>query len=265
MKKNYAKPDEIMYHTGLSKNMLLGAEIALLPGDPGRVESLAKAMGPTIDLTKRREYTSCLAQVNDHPVLVCSTGMGGPSTAICLEELARIGITQVIRVGTTGSLQDDLNLGDVVIMKAAVRLEGTSTHYAPLEFPAVADFELTQLLDYAAHVEQVPHKVGICCSSDTFWPGQERYDSFTGYVPRRFQGSMKEWQQLGVTNYEMETAAVFVVSQALGLKAASLCGVVAKRTDSESIASPSVYELAEQRFQKTVKRALTEWLGREKP
>lgn len=263
MEKNYARPNEIMYHTGLSRNMLMGAETALLPGDPGRVKRLAEAMGPAVELAKHREYTSYLAQVSGHPVLVCSTGMGGPSTAICLEELARIGITRVIRVGTTGSIQDDLELGDVVIIKAAVRLEGTSTHYAPLEFPAVADFELTQLLDYAARLENVPHCVGICCSSDTFWPGQERYDSFTGYVPRRFQGSMQEWQQLGVTNYEMETAAVFVVSQALGIRAASLCGVVAKRTDSESIASQGVYDLAESRFQKTVKRALTEWLGRE--
>ena len=84
--------------TQLSQNMLLGADIALLPGDPGRVRSLAEAMGPTIDLTSHREYTSALAQVQDKPVLVCSTGMGGPSTAICLEELARLGIRRVIRV-----------------------------------------------------------------------------------------------------------------------------------------------------------------------
>lgn len=260
---HYAKPEEVLYHTQLSQNMLLGADIALLPGDPGRVRSLAEAMGPTIDLTSHREYTSALAQVQDKPVLVCSTGMGGPSTAICLEELARLGIRRVIRVGTTGSIQENLNLGEVVIIKGAVRLEGTSTHYAPLEFPAVADLELTQLLVYAARLLNIPHQVGICVSSDTFWPGQERYDSFNGYVPRRFQGSMKEWQQLGVTNYEMETAAVFVTAQALGMKAASLCGVVAKRTQSESIASPEVYKQAESRFQAILHRALNELLVRE--
>ena len=260
---NYAKADEILYHTQLSQNMLLGADTALLPGDPGRVRSLAEAIGPAIDLTSHREYTSCLAEVQDKPVLVCSTGMGGPSTAICLEELARLGIKRVIRVGTTGSIQPDLNLGDVVIIKGAVRLEGTSTHYAPIEFPAVPDLELTQLLVYAAKLLRIPHQVGICVSSDTFWPGQERYDSFTGYVLRRFQGSMREWQQLGVTNYEMETASVFVTAQALGLKAASLCGVVAKRTDSEEIAPPDVYKQAEQRFQQIVKKALDELLSRE--
>jgi uridine phosphorylase len=259
----YSNPEDILYHTQLSRNMLMGAEIALLPGDPGRVKSLAEAMGPTVELSSHREYTSCLAQVQDQPVLVCSTGMGGPSTAICLEELARIGITRVIRVGTTGSIQENLELGDVVIIKGAVRLEGTSTHYAPIEFPAVPDLELTQLLVYAAEVQHIPYQVGICVSSDTFWPGQERYDSFTGYVLRRFQGSLKEWQQLGVTNYEMETAALFVTAQALGLKAASLCGVVAKRTEGEQIAPPDVYRLAEERFQKIVKRGLEELLAKE--
>ena len=150
MDHHYAEPHEVMYHTQLSREMLMGADTALLPGDPGRVRSLAEAMGPTVDLTSHREYTSCLTQVQNRPVLVCSTGMGGPSTAICLEELARLGIKRVIRVGTTGSIQEGLELGDVVIIKAAVRLEGTSAHYAPLEFPAVADFELTQLLAYAA-------------------------------------------------------------------------------------------------------------------
>ena len=155
----YARPEEILYHTHLSQNMLMGAKIALLPGDPGRVQSLAEAMGPAVELVSHREYTSYLAQVASQPILVISTGMGGPSTAICLEELARLGIKRVIRVGTTGSIKDSLDLGDVVIIKGAVRLEGTSTHYAPIEFPAVADLDLTQLLVYAAEMEHIPYEV----------------------------------------------------------------------------------------------------------
>ena len=85
-------------------------KIALLPGDPGRVQSLAEAMGPAVELVSHREYTSYLAQVASQPILVISTGMGGPSTAICLEELARLGIKRVIRVGTTGSIKDSLDL-----------------------------------------------------------------------------------------------------------------------------------------------------------
>lgn len=256
---NFSKPEEILYHTQLSGNMLLGADTAILPGDPGRVPSLAQALGPAVELGSHREYTSWLAQVQDKPVLVCSTGMGGPSVAICLEELARLGIRRVIRVGTAGSIQEELKLGDIAIFKGAVRLEGTSTHYVPLEFPAVADFDLTQLLAYAARTEKIPFQVGICVSSDTFWPGQERYDSFTGYVPRRFRGSLEEWQALGALCYEMETAALFVTSQTLGLSAASLCGIVAQRTENEHIAPHEIYQQAEERFQRVVKCSL-EWL-----
>ncbi len=254
--KNYALEDEILYHVGLSRKMLQGAEYALLPGDPGRVEALAKAIGPAKFLNAHREYTSWLADAENKKVLVCSTGMGGPSVAIGMEELARLGVKNFIRVGTTGSIQEHVNLGDVIINNAAVRLEGTSTHYAPINFPAVADLKLTNALAYSAEEMDIPHHVGISVSSDTFWPGQERYDSFTGYVCNNLRGTLKEWQQLGALNYEMETAALFVVAQAFGLKAASICGVIAKRTQSESVAPPEVYELASQRFCAVVNHAL---------
>ena len=242
MQKHYAEENEILYHVGFARHALEGATIAVLPGDPGRVAPLAHTLGHDAHfIATHREYTSWLTYVYKRPVLVCSTGMGGPSVAICLEELARMGITHVIRVGTTGTIQKSVNLGDVIIDKAAVRLDGTSQHYAPLEFPAVASFEVTQALVDAAKDFAAPYHLGIAASSDTFWPGQERYDSFTGYVPRRFQGTMREWQALGVLNYEMETSALFVTSQALGLQAGAVCGVVVKRTDSESVAPPDVY------------------------
>lgn len=242
MKKNYAAFDEVMYHVGFAKKDLQGATLAVLPGDPGRVEPLAKTLGAGAQfIASHREYTSWLTRVEGAPVLVCSTGMGGPSVGICLEELARLGVTHVIRVGTTGTIQEKINLGDVIINKAAVRLDGTSGHYAPQEFPAVASFSVTGALAQAARSCGAPFHVGVSVSSDTFWPGQERYDSFTGYVPRRFQGSMREWQALGALNYEMETSALFVVSQALGLRAGAVCGVVVKRTQSESVAADDVY------------------------
>ena len=241
--QNYAAQDEILYHVGLSREMLKGAEYALLPGDPGRVEALAKALGPAQYLNTHREYTSWLAVVEGQNVLVCSTGMGGPSVAIGLEELARLGIKNFIRVGTTGCIQENINLGDVIINNAAVRLE-------------VASLKLTNALNDAAAALNVPHHVGISVSSDTFWPGQERYDSFTGYVCNALRGTLKEWQALGALNYEMETAALFVVAQAFGLNAASICGVIAKRTQSESIAPPEIYALASERFGAVAKKAL---------
>lgn len=243
MEKHFAAHNEILYHVGFAAAALEGARIAVLPGDPGRVEALAAALGKNNKfVASHREYTSMLADVGDIKVLVCSTGMGGPSVAICLEELARMGITHVIRFGTTGTIQDFVALGDVIINKAAVRLDGTSYHYAPAEFPAVASFHVTEALESAAEKNAVNYHTGIAVSSDTFWPGQERYDCFTGYVPQRFKGSLKEWQQLGVLNYEMETSALFVTAQCLGLKAGAVCGVVAKRTESEQIAPGSAYE-----------------------
>lgn len=250
---NKVMPNEVLYHIGISAEMLKGAEYALLPGDPGRVEALARALGTAEPVGCHREYTSWLADVEGTSVLVCSTGMGGPSVAIGMEELARLGIKNFIRVGTTGSIQKDVELGDLVINKAAVRLDGTSQHYAPLNFPAVASFELTLALQQAAESLSIPYHTGISVSSDTFWPGQERYDSYTGYVRKSLQGSLQEWQALGALNYEMETAALFIVAQSFGLQAASICGVVAKRTDSELVAPPDLYELASQRFQSVVK------------
>jgi uridine phosphorylase len=253
---NFAKPTEKLYHIGLSRKMIKNAKYALLPGDPGRVEGLAKAMGEATYLGTHREFTSWLTTVGGKNVLVMSTGMGCPCVSIAMEELARLGVTYFIRVGTTGSLQKDLNLGDVVISKAAVRTDGASKCYAPVEYPAVADLDITLALRTAAEELKIPHKVGITVTTDSFWPGQERYDSFTGYVPRALQGTLKEWQHLGCSNFEMEAATLFVVANTFGLKAGAICGVVAKRTDSEAVASPAVYKKAEARFQKVAKRAL---------
>lgn len=158
MSKHYAAPEEILYHVGFSAQQLQGATVAVLPGDPGRVEPLAKALGSDASfIASHREYTSWLTKVSDTPVLVCSTGMGGPSVAICLEELARMGIKKIIRFGTTGTIQEKVNLGDIIIDKAAVRLDGTSQHYAPLEFPAVASFEVTTALVLAAKNADAPY------------------------------------------------------------------------------------------------------------
>lgn len=255
--KNLAKNDEVLYHIGLSRKIIENAAIVLLPGDPGRVEALARGIGPAKFLASHREYTSWLAELNGAKILVCSTGMGGPSVAICVEELARIGLKKFIRVGTTGAIQENIELGDLIINKASVRLEGTSSHYAPIEFPAVASLEITNALVNAAKEVEIPYHIGISISSDTFWPGQERYDSYSGYVPRRFQGSLKEWRKLGATNYEMEAATLFVTAEVFGLQAGAICGVIAKRTESESIAPKEIYNLTMERFFKVLKQTLS--------
>ena len=118
--------------------------------------------------------------------------MGGPSVAIGIEELAMLGVKKFIRIGTTGTIQEKVNIGDLIINQAAVRLEGASLHYAPPQFPAVADLELTYKLKQAAQKLDIPHHLGIGISSDTFWPGQERYDNYSGYVFTRMAKKSRE-------------------------------------------------------------------------
>lgn len=231
-----ASIDEVQYHIGLSRRMVEGAEYVLLPGDPHRVPSLAKAFDPDAkQLAFSREHQSYLANFHGQKVLVTSTGMGCPSTGIAVEELAMLGLKYFLRIGTSGSIQPHVNLGDIVISSAGVRLEGTSSHYAPMEYPSVASFEFTNDLVNAAQKIAVPFHVGITASSDTFWPGQERNDNYSGYLLRRLVGSMAEWRALNVLNFEMEASALFVMCSAFGLHAACLCGIVAKRDQSEKV------------------------------
>ena len=264
-KRNYAAEDEVFYHTGLSRKMIENAEYAVLPGDPGRVRVIAEAIGGGAKpLAVNREYTSWLCYIDGVPVLVCSTGMGGPSVAIGMEELARIGVRTFIRLGTTGSIQEKINVGDVMINDSAVRLDGTSGHFAPPEFPAVADFRIVSAMVKAAERLGISYACGTGVSSDTFWPGQERYDSFTGYVPRRFQGILKEWQALGCTNMEMEAATVLTVARVFGLRAGCVCAVAAKRTESESLVPHEVMAKTIERCILLVKETLRDLIAAEK-
>lgn len=258
----YAMPGEIMYHTGLTKEMTEGAEYVLLPGDPGRVPGLAKCLSSDArPVASHRDFVTWIAHVFGKPVLVMSSGMGGPCVTFAVEELARLGVTHFIRVGTTGSIREDLNLGDLVINSASVRCDGASAAYAPRAFPAAADLRMTLALEEAAKAKKIPCKTGVSVSTDSFWPGQERYDSFGGYVRKAFRGRLEEYRALGCTNFEMENATLFTLCRVLGLHAASVCAVVAKRTDSEEVAPHDVYELGEKRFQETVKTALEMLFG----
>jgi len=244
------------YHIRLTTEMLEGAQYVILPGDPGRVEKAARYLDPNAKpLASNREYTSSLASVGGQKVLVCSTGIGGPSVSIALEELASLGIKYFYRIGTTGAIQPDIDVPSLIISTASVRLDGASTHYAPIEYPAVADLELTNSLVDSAKELGLKYHTGITASSDTFYPGQERYDTYNGYVPLRFQGSMEEWQKLNVLNYEMESATLFTIINAFGLKAACVASVIVNRTKEEA-PDDTVLHNAEENLSEVVKMAL---------
>jgi uridine phosphorylase len=223
-----------VFHLDLTSSMLDGATLAIVPGDPGRVGRIAAAFGDYETLASTREFTSALARVGDTPVVVCSTGIGGPSTSIAVEELAQLGVRTFLRVGTTGAIQPHIEPGDVIVSTGAVRLDGASGHFAPIEYPAVADFECTTALVTAARQQGLVPHIGVTASSDTFYPGQERYDTFSGRVVSRFRGSMDEWRSMGVLNYEMESATLFTMCASQGLRAGCVAGVLVNRTRQET-------------------------------
>lgn len=222
-----------VFHLGLTKTMLDGATLAIVPGDPERVKKIAELMEGATFLASHREYTSYLAYLDGKAVVVCSTGIGGPSTSIAVEELAQLGIRTFLRVGTTGAIQSHVNVGDVIVTQASVRLDGASLHFAPMEYPAVADFDCTTAMVAACRDAGLEPHIGITASSDTFYPGQERYDTVNGRVPRRFKNSMQEWQDLGVLNYEMESSTLFTMCASQGWKAGCVAGVIVNRTQQE--------------------------------
>jgi uridine phosphorylase len=222
-----------VFHLGITAADLKGATVAIIPGDPDRVPKIAAEMENPVQLASHREYNVYLAELDGKSVVVCSTGIGGPSTSIAVEELAQCGVRTFLRVGTTGAIQSDVNVGDMIVSTGSVRLDGASSHFAPLEFPAVPDFAVASAMKEAVEESGAKVHMGITASSDTFYPGQERYDTFSGRVVKRFQGSMQEWQDMGVLNFEMESATLFTMCASSGLKAGCVAGVIINRTQKE--------------------------------
>ena len=222
-----------VFHIGLNQEMLQGARVAIIPGDPARVERIASLMEEPILLASQREFTSWLGRLDGVPVVVCSTGIGGPSTSVAVEELAQLGIRSFLRIGTTGAIQPHVNVGDIIITTGSVRLDGASSHFAPMKYPAVADYHWVKALDEVAQAEGVRPHIGITASSDTFYPGQERYDTVSGRVRKPLQGSVDEWRDMGVLNFEMESATLFTMCSVNGWQAGCVSGVIVNRTQQE--------------------------------
>jgi uridine phosphorylase len=222
-----------VFHLGLTRDMLEGAGVAIVPGDPGRVASIAALLEDPVELACEREFTSARGTLDGRSVVVCSTGIGGPSTSIAVEELAQLGVRTFLRVGTTGAIQPDLPVGSIIVTTGAVRLDGASRQFAPIEYPAVADLACANALVDAARAAGVEPYVGITASTDTFYPGQERYDTVSGSVPAHLRGSLAEWQALGVLNYEMESATLFTMCNANGWRAGCVSGAIVNRHDRE--------------------------------
>ncbi|MBC7659343.1 MAG: uridine phosphorylase [Chitinophagaceae bacterium] len=222
------------FHIGLKSSDVKDVTVAILPGDPGRVPKIAKHLDEAVLLANHREFHSMKGTYKGVTALVISTGIGGPSAAICVEELAMLGITRFLRVGTTGAIQDHIEPGDIIVPTAAVRLDGASTHIAPLAFPAVADFAMVQSIRDALVLANVKHHIGIVASSDTFYQGQSRTDSFRkGFVHEALGNRFEDMKALNVLSFEMECATVLTQCAAYGLSAAAVLGVLVNRNRTE--------------------------------
>lgn len=187
----------------------LNLKYAILPGDPARVDRIAQQLENVEELKFNREYRSLRGTYQGVGVLAMSTGMGGASMAIAVEELKNIGITHIIRIGSCGALQEDIGLGDLILVNAAVRDDGASRIYAPDTFPGVADPDLLAGCVRSGREKGFRCHVGLCRSHDSFYiDNNEDVSAF--------------WSKKGILGSDMETAALFTVARLRGIKAASI-------------------------------------------
>ena len=195
----------------------------ILPGDPGRVPAIAALFDDAKQIAYNREFNVWTGTLLGEKVTACSTGIGGPSASIAMEELHKCGADTFIRTGTCGGIDLNVQSGDVVVATGAIRYEHTSREYAPIEFPAVADFQVTNALVEATKKLSFPLHTGIVQCKDSFY-GQ--HDPAASPVDYELQQKWESWKRLGVKASEMESAALFVVAAALGCRCGSCFHVV---------------------------------------
>jgi uridine phosphorylase len=213
------------FHIGIAPGEV--STIALLPGDPFRVPLVAEHLEDPREVAHQREHRTMIGTYRGRQVTVTSTGMGCPSTAIAVEELARCGVTSFIRVGSTGALQPGIEPGDLIISQGSFRNDGTTDAYVPKGYPAVPDFEITIALERAARERAPAHglgvHVGLNVSDDAFYAESPEWTA--------------AMSRIGLLNVEMESSALFVIARQRGLRAGMVCAV-----SSNLVAGTSVYD-----------------------
>ena len=216
--------DGTQYHIGLKEGDV--GEYVILPGDPKRCAKIAAYFEDAKLVADRREFTTYTGFLNGEKVSVTSTGIGGPSASIALEELVKVGAKYFIRVGTCGGMDTDVKSGDLVIATGAIRMEGTTKEYAPIEFPAVADYDIVTALINSAKKLQMSYHVGVVECKDSFY-GQHNPEIMP--ISYELMNKWDAWLKLGCLASEMESAALFVVGSYLRVKVGSIFLVVANQ------------------------------------
>jgi len=198
---------ELQYHIQMKEGDV--GRYVFLPGDPGRCEKIANYFDNPKQIAYNREYKTYTGTLLGEKVSVMSTGIGCPSTAIGVEELIKIGADTFIRIGTSGGIQPGTRTGDVAIVNSAIRDEGTTLHYMPPEFPALADIDVVAAMREGAQVAGIPYRVGPTQSKDSFY-GEVEPDRMP--VSDRLNRRWKAWVDGGAICSEMEAAAIFIIS-----------------------------------------------------
>jgi uridine phosphorylase len=186
-------------------------EIALIPGDPGRVDRIAGLCDSSELVSENREYKLVNAAYEETDLTICSTGIGCPSAAIAIEELERVGVETVMRVGTTGALQREIEIGDMIVATGAAKDEGTTKRYESVTVPAVPDYQVLSALVESAETKDEEIHVGPIASDDAFYAETDEY--------------VQRWEDAGVLSVEMEAAAVFTLARRKGMAAGAICTV----------------------------------------
>lgn len=225
------------YHITLKKGDV--GRIAFLPGDPDRVPKIAERFRSARRLSAHREFTTWGGYLGKEYVIATSTGIGGPAAAIAIEELARLGVEVMIRIGTCGAISPKAAVGSVIIADSAVRLDGTTSQYVMSGYPAAATPEVVMALRESAKDRGRRALVGITASTDSFYVGQGRR-SFGGYLPRESAGLLRDLAAAKVLCFEMESSTLFTLARIFGLKAGAVFAIVANRSTNDFRAGAGV-------------------------
>lgn len=220
------------YHVGCAPGEV--ARYLLIPGDPGRVPRIADLWDEAMEVAYNREYRTFTGKIGGVPVSATSSGIGSPSTAIAVEELAAIGVDTFIRVGSTGVIQEGIEIGDVVISSGAIRLDGTSKMYVRPEYPAAPHYEVVLALVSAAEELGYRYHVGITASVDSFYTGEGR-PGLGGYTQSFVSDIIPDLRAARVLNFDMESGTLFTLANLFGLRAGTICGVGTQRVKGESV------------------------------
>jgi uridine phosphorylase len=222
--------DDVQYHLEVGPGDV--ADAVLLPGNPERIDRVTDCWDDAEAVAHHREYRTATGTYEGTPISVTSTGIGSPSAAIAVEELARVGVETFLRVGSCGSIRPEVAVGDLVITSGAVRQEGTTDEYVREDYPAVADYEVVSALVAAAERLGHDYHVALTMSSDSFYAGQGR-PGFEGYRAPGSESLVEELREANVTNIEMEASAVLTLANIYGLRGGAVCTVFANRSTGE--------------------------------